>query len=66
MMISLLIVTFADIVLGEVFPCDSQIYCHGKLLETVQKSEIFKESKVFVDMKIKGWYGGLIVNSASL
>ena len=37
----------------DVFPCNSQIFCHGELLETVQKSEIFSESKEFVDMKIK-------------
>ena len=37
----------------DVFPCKSQIFCHGELLETVQKSEIFSESKEFVDMKIK-------------
>ena len=37
----------------DVFPCKSQIFCYGELLETVQKSEIFFESKEFVDMKIK-------------
>ena len=37
----------------DVFPCKSQIFCHGELLETVQKNEIFSESKEFVDMKIK-------------
>ena len=37
----------------DVFPCESKIFCHGELLETVQKSEIFSESKEFVDMKIK-------------
>ena len=37
----------------DVFPCNSQIFCYGELLETVQKSEIFSESKEFVDMKIK-------------
>lgn len=37
----------------DLFPCKSQIFCHGELLETVQKSEIFSESKEFVDMKIK-------------
>ena len=37
----------------DVFPCESKIFCHGELLETVQKSEIFSESKELVDMKIK-------------
>ena len=38
---------------AEVYPCDSQIYCYGPLLEAVQKAELFSESKYFVDMKIK-------------
>ena len=37
----------------DVFPCDSQLFCHGKLLDVIQKSEIFGESKEFVDMKVK-------------
>ena len=37
----------------DVFPCNSQIFCYGEPLEIVQKSEIFSESKEFVDMKIK-------------
>lgn len=31
----------------------SQIYCTGKLLDTVQRAHIFKDSKTFVDMKLK-------------
>lgn len=31
----------------------SEIYCHGKLLETVQMARIFNDSKYFVDMKMK-------------
>ena len=36
----------------ETIPCDSLIYCDGPLLRAIQTSEIFEESKVFVDMKI--------------
>nr|CAD7452624.1 unnamed protein product [Timema tahoe] len=34
-------------------PCDSEIYCYGDLLHTVQMSEIYSDSKTFVDMKQK-------------
>ncbi|CRL08140.1 CLUMA_CG020990, isoform A [Clunio marinus] len=34
-------------------PCPSEIYCHGRLLETVQMARIFNDSKTFVDMKLK-------------
>ncbi|KAJ1920601.1 hypothetical protein IWQ60_006963, partial [Tieghemiomyces parasiticus] len=30
--------------------CDSLLYCEGKLLDTIQRSGIFKDSKTFVDM----------------
>lgn len=30
--------------------CDSQIYCQGELLKTVQMAEIFNDSKTFVDL----------------
>lgn len=30
--------------------CDSLVYCQGDLLDTVQRSEIFEDSKTFVDM----------------
>ena len=33
--------------------CYSEIYCHGKLLETVQMSGLFRDSKTFVDMKLR-------------
>nr|XP_029716844.1 trehalase isoform X4 [Aedes albopictus] len=33
--------------------CPSEIYCHGKLLETVQMASIYPDSKTFVDMKMK-------------
>ncbi|KAJ0171158.1 hypothetical protein K1T71_013357 [Dendrolimus kikuchii] len=33
--------------------CSSEIYCHGKLLDTVQMARLYKDSKTFVDMKIK-------------
>lgn len=35
------------------FACDSQIYCQGDLLKTVQVSKIFNDSKTFVDMSMK-------------
>lgn len=31
----------------------SEIYCHGPLLHKIQMSKIFKDSKTFVDMKMK-------------
>lgn len=31
----------------------SEIYCHGELLKTVQMSEIYPDSKTFVDMKMR-------------
>lgn len=34
-------------------PCDSQIYCYGDLLETVQLANIYPDSKTFVDLKQK-------------
>nr|AEW67359.1 trehalase [Coptotermes formosanus] len=34
-------------------PCESDIYCYGELLHTVQMSFIFPDSKTFVDMKMK-------------
>ncbi|XP_055705279.1 trehalase isoform X2 [Phlebotomus papatasi] len=33
--------------------CDSQIYCYGPLLDTVQMAHLFNDSKTFVDMKLK-------------
>ncbi|KAK3875604.1 hypothetical protein Pcinc_019530 [Petrolisthes cinctipes] len=34
-------------------PCDSEIYCHGELLKTVQMAELHNDSKYFVDMPLK-------------
>lgn len=34
-------------------PCSSEIYCHGRLLEKIQMSHIYADSKTFVDMKLK-------------
>lgn len=31
----------------------SEIYCHGRLLDTVQMARIYNDSKTFVDMKLK-------------
>ena len=33
--------------------CSSKLYCQGKLLDTIQRSGIFKDSKTFVDMPTK-------------
>ncbi|XP_058060859.1 trehalase isoform X1 [Anopheles bellator] len=33
--------------------CPSEVYCHGDLLRTVQMSEIYPDSKTFVDMKMR-------------
>ncbi|XP_045488241.1 trehalase isoform X1 [Pieris rapae] len=33
--------------------CDSTIYCHGPLLDTVQMAGLYNDSKTFVDMKMK-------------
>lgn len=33
--------------------CESLIYCHGPLLDTVQMAGLYNDSKTFVDMKIK-------------
>ncbi|XP_053965335.1 trehalase isoform X1 [Anastrepha ludens] len=34
-------------------PVTCQIYCHGPLLHTVQMAHLYKDSKTFVDMKLK-------------
>ncbi|XP_069189020.1 trehalase isoform X2 [Procambarus clarkii] len=34
-------------------PCDSEIYCHGELLKTVQMARLYNDSKYFVDMTLK-------------
>ncbi|XP_034231365.1 trehalase-like [Thrips palmi] len=34
-------------------PCDNIIYCHGKLLHTIQMASLYHDSKTFVDMKMK-------------
>ncbi|XP_076675523.1 trehalase isoform X2 [Andrena cerasifolii] len=34
-------------------PCQSDVYCHGDLLHTIQMASIYKDSKTFVDMKMK-------------
>lgn len=31
----------------------SQIYCYGPLIHTVQMAKLYKDSKTFVDMKLK-------------
>uniref|UniRef100_A0A2P2HXY8 Trehalase n=1 Tax=Hirondellea gigas TaxID=1518452 RepID=A0A2P2HXY8_9CRUS len=34
-------------------PCDSNIYCYGELLKTVQLARLHEDSKYFVDMTLK-------------
>ncbi|XP_014478596.1 PREDICTED: trehalase-like isoform X3 [Dinoponera quadriceps] len=34
-------------------PCSSEIYCYGELLHTIQMAGLYKDSKYFVDMKMK-------------
>uniref|UniRef100_A0A1Y1LKH8 Trehalase n=2 Tax=Photinus pyralis TaxID=7054 RepID=A0A1Y1LKH8_PHOPY len=34
-------------------PCPSHIYCHGRLLHTIQMAKVYEDSKTFVDMKMK-------------
>ncbi|XP_047738979.1 trehalase-like [Hyalella azteca] len=37
---------------GLPYPCDSNIYCYGDLLKTVQLARIYSDSKHFVDMPL--------------
>ncbi|XP_065165308.1 trehalase-like isoform X2 [Atheta coriaria] len=46
-------ICLAQLVASTTPPCDSEIYCHGQLLHTVQMSKIFQDSKTFVDMKLR-------------
>ncbi|XP_018335277.1 trehalase-like [Agrilus planipennis] len=50
-----ILVVFYKSCLGENLPpsCDSQIYCQGELLDTVQRARIFNDSKTFVDLKLR-------------
>lgn len=34
-------------------PCDSEIFCYGRVIDTVMRLHIFQDSKTFVDMKLK-------------
>lgn len=34
-------------------PCDSEIYCYGRIIETVMINHIFNDSKSYVDLKLK-------------
>ncbi|KAH1030103.1 hypothetical protein HUJ05_003228 [Dendroctonus ponderosae] len=36
-----------------IYNCFSEIYCHGRLLDTIQMAKIYPDSKKFVDMKMK-------------
>ncbi|KAJ8315955.1 hypothetical protein KUTeg_005969 [Tegillarca granosa] len=37
----------------EIPACSSQIYCSGRLLDTIQRAKLFPDSKTFVDMNLK-------------
>lgn len=43
-------------------PCHSRVYCYGPLLHTIQVSQIFNDSKRFVDMKMKNSYNVTLSN----
>ncbi|CAH1103606.1 unnamed protein product [Psylliodes chrysocephalus] len=55
-LVILLLINFTNIIASEENlppPCFSEVYCYGRLLDTVQMSNIYKDSKTFVDMKMK-------------
>lgn len=35
------------------YPCNDSIYCHGQILDTIQRMGMFSDSKQFVDMPTK-------------
>nr|QWX20096.1 trehalase 2 [Henosepilachna vigintioctopunctata] len=43
-------------------PCFSEIYCHGRLLHTIQMARIYEDSKTFVDMKLKNPPNETLIN----
>ncbi|KAJ8912205.1 hypothetical protein NQ315_003809 [Exocentrus adspersus] len=44
------LLSYADARLRSLQSCESLVYCQGELLDTVQRAELFKDSKSFVDM----------------
>lgn len=34
-------------------PCDSEIYCYGRIIDSVMSAHIFNDSKTYVDLKLK-------------
>lgn len=34
-------------------PCSSEIYCYGRIIDSVMKNHIFNDSKAYVDLKLK-------------
>ncbi|XP_055328864.1 trehalase-like [Paramacrobiotus metropolitanus] len=38
---------------SESLPCDSPVFCHGSLLQTVQMMRLFNDSKSFVDLPLR-------------
>lgn len=34
-------------------PCSSEIYCYGRIIDNVMKLHVFKDSKDYVDLKLK-------------
>ncbi|KAL3846756.1 hypothetical protein ACJMK2_017717 [Sinanodonta woodiana] len=53
--VAVLLLTRDNCSLGndDIYPCESQIYCHGPILEAVQMASLFPDSKTFVDMNLK-------------
>lgn len=53
-MLLLFLALLAEAASGALPPtCDSQVYCQGELLQTVQMAKVYQDSKTFVDLKIK-------------
>lgn len=34
-------------------PCSSEIYCYGRIIDSVMSNHIFNDSKTYVDLKLK-------------
>lgn len=47
---SLLLIALICFVASAFCNCDSEIYCRGPILQVIQSSGIFKDSKKYVDM----------------
>ncbi|XP_028415188.1 trehalase-like [Dendronephthya gigantea] len=38
---------------ADIYACDNQVFCQGKILHEVQMAKIFADAKTFVDMRMK-------------